>query len=154
MVQGELAAMGISTNLLRAVHPGLRLLNFAYLLDDVVPASPAAAVVEINLRVVGKPDGDDPQSRFPSLSRRLSTARSLRLREPPAAERISLADPWVYWIQERLDLLYAFDGVRELGRSGLAALAASPSEWIGAVRPTRNGSTCTRPCPARGFATS
>ena len=118
----DLRARGERVDVLDAHHPSLRPIHFRYLLDDVIDAAPSLVVVEVNLRML--PAGiAEGLHRLPNLSRRLRPLTAARVSGPLAAEGLSQIDPWIFRLQERLDLLYAVDGVRELGLGWLATAA-------------------------------
>jgi hypothetical protein len=118
LLAARLAETGRSYDLLALAHPAFRPIIAYYLLDDVLAARPALVVVGLNLRELGTPS-DDPSFRFAALSRRLSPARALAAREALGADELGPLAPPLYRLEERLDLLYVADGIRERGRSAL-----------------------------------
>lgn len=125
LLAGRLEAEGRPYDVLSAAHPAFRPIIAYYLLDDILAARPALVVVGLNLRVLGTPS-TDPSFRFAGLSRRLAPARALAATDALRADDLDLLAPPLYRLEDRLDLLYVADGIREHGRGALAAAG----QWL------------------------
>jgi len=113
----RLRANGRPADLAEVAHPGLRPLQFYYLLDEVLAGAPAAAVVEVNPAYLWpRPPPPLRWARFFNLSRELSLRGAWRMRKPLAVDGLSLLDPFIYALEEKLDLLYVADGLRDGGQ--------------------------------------
>ncbi|HYC21807.1 MAG TPA: hypothetical protein VEI94_03850 [Candidatus Bathyarchaeia archaeon] len=116
MLAAELTSRGVPNELLSLAHGGFRATQFYYFLDDVLAGHPRLAAVEINLRSFSRDWAEQPVLRFQNLSRKLDWQRALRVRAPLAKEEVSLLDPPVYRLEERLDALDVANGINIRGR--------------------------------------
>jgi hypothetical protein len=121
----------VTTAMLRPVH-------YVYLLDEVLRARPAAALVEANVVWFGAPRVVDVRWQT-RLSRHLRAERATRIAPALADELASPFDPWLFRAAERADLLFALDDVR---------LAAT--EALDAAGRRLNVALGLRSAPARG----
>jgi hypothetical protein len=122
LTSAELGSRKLDTEFLTVSHPWLRPIQFYYLLDEVLAGRPEVAIVEVDLHAFSSGWSDSPVLRAKDLSRLMSPRRAWRIRQVLAGEGLGLLDPWIFRLEERLDVLYLVDGVRESGRSTLERL--------------------------------
>ena len=86
-------------------------LQHYFLLDEAIAGRPRLVLVEVNL---GRMSRQQVWSGFnyAALSRELSLPRAARVRAALGVEGVTLLDPWLYRLEERLDLLYVVPGIR------------------------------------------
>jgi hypothetical protein len=104
-------------------------LQHYYLLDDVLAGSPRLAIVEVNLARAGLAELA-PHLRYLGLSRKLTLRRALRVRQALAAEGVTLFDPFLYRLEERLGILYLVPGVQARWQEWLDAAGAAASRAL------------------------
>lgn len=129
-IAAELRERGVDTDLLTVAHPAFRAIHFYYLLDDVLAARPRIGVVQVNPAAFS-PGWTAQSDRYRNLSRKLGPGRVPAVHDALAAEGVTLLDPFLYRLEDRLGLLYVVEGLRawwfdELTRLGDALNAALP----------------------------
>ncbi len=106
-------------------HRFFRPQQFYYLLDEVLAGKPAVAIIEVNTGVLWPtPPPFLRGARFLNLSRKLSLRRAWRIRDALAAEELTLFDPFIYRLEEKADLLFVVDGVRDYWEQRLEGYGA------------------------------
>lgn len=114
-LEQRLRAAGRPTEVADAAHPLFRPLHFYYLLGEVLAGKPTIAVIEVNTAVLWPhPPPFLRSGRFVNLSRKLSPRRAWRIRSVLAGDEITLFDPFLYRLEEKADLLFVVDGVRDV----------------------------------------
>jgi hypothetical protein len=119
-LEKSLDAVRVPTTFVSVAHVGFRPIHFYYLVDEVLAGSPDLAIIEINLRAFSPNFFTNPAMRLPSLSRKLSMARALRIRPALANEGLTLVDPLIYRLEEQLDALYLPQSVLFMGGEALS----------------------------------
>lgn len=127
----RLADGGPKLNLLEIRHGAFRPLVYAYYLDDVLAGRPQLAVIEVNVGLFSDAATYPRAMRFSSLARRLPMRRAWRLREALARDELSLLDPLVYRLYDRLDTVNLLAGVEALGRDWLDGLGRAVNARLG-----------------------
>ena len=135
----RLRASGRPVDLVEVARPALRPLQFYYLLGEVLAGAPAVAIIEVNPGYLWPyPPPPLRSMRYFHLSRRLSPRGVWRMHTPLAVEGVSLLDPFIYGLEEKLDLLYVGDGVRD-GARLLLGLSRARSVIVGSARWPQDG---------------
>jgi hypothetical protein len=136
-LEQTLAAGGVPSRVLQLVAPGLRPITEYYVLDDVLAGQPQVAVIDLNLRAFSDRflafEGSDGK-RYRSLVRKLSLTRSLGIVDALQGENMSLLDPMIYRLEERLGLLYVPSGARMVGEDVMNRLGEAIGGRIGLRR--------------------
>ncbi len=136
LVEAELGSRKLDTELFTVSHPWLRPIQFYYLLDEVLAGKPEMAIVEVDLRAFWAGWSDSPLLRAKDLSRLMSPRRAWRIRSVLPSEGLGLVDPWLFRLEERLDVLYLVDGVRARGRAALDRLGTQINTALRLPPPT------------------
>ena len=111
-------------------QPGLLPIHFYALLDDALATPVSLVALEVNLRTFLNPNVRPGEERLPGLVRMLDFDDALRARDALAREGMSVFDPPLMRLKERLGLLYVLEGTRQ---GALDAIGAIGSRTTGAL---------------------
>jgi hypothetical protein len=129
LVARRLAAAGMPHALVQLTGGAFSPLQYYYLLDEVLADAPRLAIVEVNLgRLSGGVTGSS--LRYASLSRKLSLARAWRVRTALAFDGLTLFDPAIYRLEEKLDAMYAVPGAQAAWRAVLDSRGAALGQML------------------------
>lgn len=131
MLSETLDAHGVPNALVTVGQTALRPVHFYYFLDRVLAARPQLAVIEVNVVAFSPWWIEGRYLGFREQSRLLSPGRSLRARRALDAERVSLLDPAIYRLEERLGVLYVMEGLRRTWEGRLATWGLTVSAAMG-----------------------
>lgn len=110
--------------------PGLEPLQFYALLDRVLIRPIDLVVIEVNLRVFMDRVANRAR-HLPQLVSTLGVDDAYRVRADLERHGMSIADPALMRAAEQLGLLYAFDGLRQIGLDWLALGGLATSSTLG-----------------------
>jgi hypothetical protein len=127
----DLERSGTPVELLDLTHPGLQPMHAFGLLDDALSRPVRLVVMEVNVRSFIDPSLRPGAERIPQLSRKLSLREAARVRSNLALDGMTVFDPIVYRLEERYQLLYAFEGLRQAVLDRLAAIGAGVRDALG-----------------------
>ncbi|HZR82498.1 MAG TPA: hypothetical protein VFD92_15495 [Candidatus Binatia bacterium] len=133
-LEEALAARGAPAEVVPVTGALLRPIHDVFLLDEALAAEPELVAIEVNLVWLNPPRGIVPQAWRERLSRYLSAARMPRILDALAVEQASLADPFLFRLEDALGILYAPPGARLAAADAAAAASLAAERALGIAR--------------------
>jgi hypothetical protein len=99
--------------LLDLTQPGLLPIYAYALLDEALATGASLVVVEVNLRLFLDPMARPGWETMPGLVRKLDLAQALHVRRALEHEGMTVLDPPLLQLRERVGLLHVFEGARQ-----------------------------------------
>jgi hypothetical protein len=115
-------------------QPGLLPIHFYALLDDALATPVSLVALEINLRTFLNSDVRPGEGRLPGLARMLDFDDAIRARDALAREGMSVFDPPLMRLKDRLGLLYVLEGTRQGALDGIRTIGSWTTGALGLRR--------------------
>lgn len=136
VVRSTSALAGRPFDIVNLAQPGLLPIHFYALLDDALETPVSLVALEVNLRTFLDRKARAGEERLPGLARKLDFDDAIRVRDALDREGMTVLDPPIMRLKEKLGLLYVFEGARQGGVDLIGAAGAWTTGALGLNRRT------------------